>query len=337
MDALTASYPHADFAALPTPLQGALLSLLSPRTLAVCACVCRGWWELVAEQAWQQAFAALWPPPLPPLTAAEPSRAWQLCYALRQAEARCWLGRPSTDKLIAHRTAVKACCLLPERGLLFTGGVDRTVRAWDLQCGVQLACSRRHGGTVRCVAADSALLASGSSDHAIRVWRVASSGSSGGGGHPSSSGSSSGLPFDLAGDRAVLEGHTGPVSCLQLTPSLIASGSWDCSVRLWNRASLECVAMVHTDDWVSSLAVKGSLLAAACGTSVLLFRLEGSTLTRLGSLACPSQGGGGSDVAAAVTAVDCTADGRNRQARRLWKAAAERQRQPGGAARSSWR
>ncbi|KAI7841088.1 hypothetical protein COHA_005314 [Chlorella ohadii] len=119
------------------------------------------------------------------------------------------------------------------------------------------------------------------------------------------------MPFDLAGDRAVLEGHAGPVSCLQLTPSLLASGSWDCSVRLWDRQTLECVAMVHTDDWVSSLAVKGGLLAAACGTSVLLFSLAGSALTRLGSLSCPSLGGGGTDVAAAVTAVDCTADGRN--------------------------
>lgn len=112
---------------------------------------------------------------------------------------------------------------------------------------------------MRCVAADSTLLASGSSDHAIRVWRDSSgsdasrdpsgigssSGSSSGGSNPSSR-DSSGLPFDLAGDRAVLEGHAGPVSCLQLTPSLIVSGSWDCSVRLWDRATLECVGMVHT-------------------------------------------------------------------------------------------
>lgn len=211
---------------------------------------------------------------------------------------------------------------------------------------------------MRCVAADSTLLASGSSDHAIRVWRASSSsdassdpsgigssrGSSSGGSHPSSRDSSF-LPFDLAGDRAVLEGHAGPVSCLQLTPSLIVSGSWDCSVRLWDRATLDCVGMVHTgklagwrcysgcgcgagsarkqarglslyspfsnrrdaqqtaamsaapgslrmqraclltlhagaahpihfsaDDWVSSLAVKGGLLAAACGTTVQLFR-----------------------------------------------------------------
>ncbi len=106
---------------------------------------------------------------------------------------------------------------------------------------------------MRCVAADGALLASGSSDHAIRVWR-ASSGSGGnpsdgrGGGSGGTISAPAGMPIDLAGDRAVLEGHAGPVSCLQLTPSLLASGSWDCSVRLWDRQSLECVAMVHAGE-----------------------------------------------------------------------------------------
>lgn len=41
------------------------------------------------------------------------------------------------------------------------------------------------------------------------------------------------------------------------------------------------------------------------------YSLSGGTLARLGSLTCPSLGGGGADVPAAVTAVDCTADGRN--------------------------
>lgn len=120
---------------------------------------------------------------------------------------------------------------------------------------------------MRCVAADATLLASGSSDHAVRVWRAGSASRSGdavdppgSGGNPigsgsanTSSSSSSNLPFDLAGERAVLEGHAGPVSCLQLTPSLIISGSWDCSMRLWDRASLQCVGMVHTGEWCSSV------------------------------------------------------------------------------------
>lgn len=126
---------------------------------------------------------------------------------------------------------------------------------------------------MRCVAADGALLASGSSDHAIRVWR-ASSGSGGnpsdgrGGGSGGTISAPAGMPFDLAGDRAVLEGHAGPVSCLQLTPSLLASGSWDCSVRLWDRGSLECLAMVHTGEGECKEALRwalGLLFSVALG------------------------------------------------------------------------
>lgn len=171
------------------------------------------------------------------------------------------------------------------------------MRAWDLASGMQLGASRRHGGTVRCLAADAALLASGCSDNSIRVWRCGAGSST------------SALPFDLAGERIVLEGHTGPVSSLQLTPELLASGSWDCSVRLWDRRSLQCIAAAHTgvsvgsgcwhacaaaggargrahagasqltpwlcpcaDDWVHCLSLRGGTLAAACGATVQLFR-----------------------------------------------------------------
>lgn len=131
MDAL-ANTDQADVNSLPHALQSAVLSLLSPRTLSVCACVCRGWRELVAEQAWREAFSALWSPPLAAAAAATEPHGWQLSYASRQDAARCWLGRPSTDKLVAHRTAVKACCLLPGRDLLFTGDDGWPAPRWLL-------------------------------------------------------------------------------------------------------------------------------------------------------------------------------------------------------------
>jgi hypothetical protein len=73
-------------------------------------------------------------------------------------------------------------------------------------------CSRRHGGTVRCLAADAQLLASGSSDHSIRVWRRRA---------PSTAAAASGLAFDVAGERVVLTGHAGPISGLALAPSAL--------------------------------------------------------------------------------------------------------------------
>lgn len=92
---------------------------------------------------------------------------------------------------------------------------------------------------MRCLVADGGLLASGSSDHGIRVWLRTDGGSSI---------TAAGLTFDLAGGREVLTGHTGPVSALALTPKVLVSASWDCSIRCWDRASLTCVALVHTGE-----------------------------------------------------------------------------------------
>lgn len=96
--------------------------------------------------------------PWPPVAESEQRR-----YGARQQLARCWLGRPALDRLSGHSAAAKACCLLPERGLLFTGGVDKVVRAWDLHSGIQLAarcaaaglggcCWRPAGGCVQLAA-----------------------------------------------------------------------------------------------------------------------------------------------------------------------------------------
>jgi WD40 repeat protein len=41
------------------------------------------------------------------------------------------------------------------------GSLDRTIRLWDLTFGMPLSISRPHGGTVRAVALDHTLVASG--------------------------------------------------------------------------------------------------------------------------------------------------------------------------------
>ena len=54
---------------------------------------------------------------------------------------------------------------------MLTGSVDRKLMLWDSESGSQIAASSLHAGTVRCLAVDEELLATGSSDHRIRVWR----------------------------------------------------------------------------------------------------------------------------------------------------------------------
>ncbi len=188
----------------------------------------------------------------------------------------------SLASLLCHPAFLSPSCVpLPLASL------DRTVRLWDLAAGLPLAASRPHGGTVRCLALDTSLLASGCSDAAVRVWHPTRGNgpnrSNGDGGRPA-------LLYDVASQPYVLRGHTGPVSCLALgssglydsdgcdstasTPrstgssgayggglfhrrrkqgggwgygngigsgssssSMIFSGSWDCTVRIWRRSA----------------------------------------------------------------------------------------------------
>lgn len=62
----------------------------------------------------------------------------------------------------------------------------------------------------------------------------------------------------------------------------IYSGSWDYSVRVWHRSSLELAGIVPFDDWVFSLASRGDHLFA--GVSSHLLVLDTTTLKPLKTL-----------------------------------------------------
>eukprot|EP00887_Chlorella_sp_A99_P006655 scaffold3.g6655.t1 len=233
-----------------------------------------------------------------------------------QELSRCWWGRAQQDRLFGHSQGVRATAVLPSLGLVFTGSLDRTVRAWDLGSGVCLGVSRRAGGTVRCLAADAGALASGSSDHLVRLWRCGGDAAGAGGG----GGGGGRAALDVAGAPALLRGHSGPVTSVQLTDAAVISGSWDCSVRLWDRRTLECAALLRSGGFVASLAVGGGCLAAAAGREVLLWDVGRGGGAALGALGAPAAGGGGGGGAsgragnlaahAPVTAVALAADGR---------------------------
>jgi WD40 repeat protein/subtilase family serine protease len=108
---------------------------------------------------------------------------------------------------------------------------------------------------------DGSLIASGSNDRTIRLWRVS----------------------DGALVRT-LTGHTYPVTSVAFSPdgSLIASGSEDRTIRLWRVSDGALVATLtgHTD-WVSSVAFSpdGSLLASGSGDGTIrLWRVSDGAL-----------------------------------------------------------
>jgi WD40 repeat protein len=118
--------------------------------------------------------------------------------------------------------------------LLASGGEDGTVRLWNATNGQLLTTLEGHTDGVRGVAlsADGRLVASGSWDGTIRLWepplasiqRRADSGDSGG------------------RLLSTLHGHTSGVWGVALSADggLLASGSFDGTIRLWQTSSGTC-------------------------------------------------------------------------------------------------
>ncbi|GJN86816.1 hypothetical protein PLIIFM63780_010398 [Purpureocillium lilacinum] len=112
---------------------------------------------------------------------------------------------------------------------------------------------RNNGVTSVAFSTDSTLVASGSYDKTIRLWRVST------------------------GECVqTLEGHDVSVSSVAFSTdsTLVASGSHDRTIRLWRVATGECVqALEGHDGWVSSVAFSTDSTLVASGSHDKTIRL----------------------------------------------------------------
>jgi WD40 repeat protein len=118
-----------------------------------------------------------------------------------------------------HRMGVLSCAFVNNE-IAATGGIDQTVRVWEVATGKQRYVLP-HGGHIHGIAAspDGKLLFTACNDHSLRVW-------------------------DLADGslKATLQRHTGPISVICFSPNgrLMAS-SGDGEAIVWDAATFEVV------------------------------------------------------------------------------------------------
>ncbi|KAL3620278.1 hypothetical protein CASFOL_035190 [Castilleja foliolosa] len=272
-------YHTRSFTDLPTALVSEILNSLDPKELGIVSCVNTFLYRLASDHhAWKEFYNERWGHPVNssivgPECVSEKS--WKDIFVEREFRSKTFMGRYSIDTLYGHTEAVRTVFVLVSKKLVFTSGYDQVIRMWDLEEGLSIASSRPLGCTIRAVAADSKLLIAGGTDGFIHGWNAEDR-------NP--------LLFDLGAPQTQntefrLWEHVGPITCLALDFTKIYSGSWDMTVRVWDRASLKCLRVLMHNDWVWSLVPHDTTLGSTAGSSVYLWETNsGAQLAVMNSI-----------------------------------------------------
>ena len=161
--------------------------------------------------------------------------------------------------LRGHANSVCAVAFSPDDRTLASGSEDQTVKLYDVNTGECRHTLRGHTSRIWSVAfsPDGQTLASGSEDYTIKIWDV-----------------------NTAQCRQTLQAHTSWVCAVAFSPippnppslggqgGILASGSYDQTVKLWDLKTGECLQTLagHTN-WVWSVAFSpdGQILASGSG------------------------------------------------------------------------
>lgn len=254
---------------LPSALISEILSCLDPKDLGIVSCVSTIFQRVASEHhAWKHFYCQWWGLPTASL-AVDDDKSWKEIFVEREFRSKTFMGRYSMEVLYGHTEGVKTVFLLASAKLIFTSGYDSVVRMWDMENGLSIASSRPLGCTIRAVAADRKLLVAGGTDGFILCWRAVE-----------------GLPhlFELRASQnhqnteVRLWGHEGPITSLALDLTRIYSGSWDTTVRVWDRDSMKCTAVLRHSDWVWALVPHDTSVASTSGSDVYIWDTSSGAL-----------------------------------------------------------
>jgi WD40 repeat protein len=121
-------------------------------------------------------------------------------------------------RFLGHTDAVKAIVFSADGKQLISGGLDRSLRVWDVATGKALQQLGTHLGPISSLALsqDGQMLASGDMDSAVRLWTLSN-----------------------RVERFADSGHNGPVEYVAFSPDgrMLVSAGRDGTVRVWDMRS----------------------------------------------------------------------------------------------------
>lgn len=253
---------------LPSALISEIFNCLDPKELGIVSCVSNSIYKIASEHhVWKEFYCERWGQPInsvPLGVEYSDEKSWKDLFVEREYRSKTFLGRFSIDVLYGHKEAVRTVFVLASKKLLFTSGYDSIVRMWNLEDGVAISSSRPLGCTIRAVYADTKLLICGGTEGFIHGWRA-----------------EEGCPnlFDLKGPQNQvtefrLWEHGGPITCLSVDLTRMYSGSWDMTIRIWDRSQLKCLNILRHCDWVWSLAPHDTTLASVSGSDLYVWDIK---------------------------------------------------------------
>lgn len=253
------------FTDLPPALISEILNYLDPKELGIVSCVSSSLYRLAAEHhVWKEFYYERWGHPVTSVDlgpGCPNDKSWKELFVEREFRSKTYMGRYSIDTLYGHTEAVRTVFVLVSKKLVFTSGYDQVVKMWDMEEGLSIASSRPLGCTIRAVAADSRLLVAGGTSGFIHGWKVND-------GNPHLF--DLGVPQNQDMEFRLWE-HAGPITCLALDLSKMYSGSWDMTIRVWDRSSLKCLKVLVHNDWVWSLVPHDTTVGSTAGSGVYIW------------------------------------------------------------------